>query len=141
MGCPIEMNPVEAIIWCIRISAGEVQWLSEQIAKLDKEDWIENTVIGKQMNLFVRERKEAQYRLFKFSRDAISLGLAERAIKLAEMYGEVLARFMKGVLDDLNLTTEQKKQAPYIVRKHLILLESQRPVSKEDIEALPKASR
>lgn len=140
MGCPIDMNPVEAIIWCIRISAGEVQWLSEQIARLDKENWIENTVIGKQMNLFVRERKEAQYRLFKFSRDAISLGLAERAIKLAEMYGEVLARFMKGVLDDLELTPAQRKQAPHIVRKHLILLEGGRPVTKEDIRALPRSA-
>ena len=134
MGCPIDMNPVEAIIWCIRISAGEVRWLSERIADLEEADWIENTVVGKQMNLYVRERKEAQYRLFKFSRDAISLGLAERAIKLAEMYGELLAKFIKAVLEDLQLSKEQQRLAPSIVRKHLILLEGSKAISQEDIE-------
>jgi hypothetical protein len=44
MGAPIDMNPVEAIIWSIRITAGEVKWLSEQIAEIDEKDWHENTV-------------------------------------------------------------------------------------------------
>jgi hypothetical protein len=137
MGCPIEMNPVEAMIWCIRITAGEIKWLSDQIADIDQEeDWVENTVIGKQMNVFVRERTAAQHRLFKFSSEAVKLGLAERAIKLAEMYGETIAAFMHGVLDDIDLTPAQQQQAKVAVRRHLILLEGGRPIQKEDIEAV-----
>jgi len=137
MGCPIEMNPVEAMIWCIRITAGEIKWLSDQIAEIDnEEDWVENTVIGKQMNIFVRERTAAQHRLFKFSSEAVKLGLAERAIKLAEMYGETIAAFMHGVLDDIDLTPAQQQQAKLAVRRHLILLEGGRPIQKEDIEAV-----
>jgi len=137
MGCPIEMNPVEAMIWCIRITAGEIKWLSDQIAEIDQEeDWVENTVIGKQMNVFVRERTAAQHRLFKFSSEAVKLGLAERAIKLAEMYGETIAAFMHGVLDDIDLTPAQQQQAKVAVRRHLILLEGGRPIQKEDIEAV-----
>jgi len=137
MGCPIDMNPVEAMIWCIRITAGEIKWLSDQIAEIDnEEDWVENTVIGKQMNIFVRERTAAQHRLFKFSSEAVKLGLAERAIKLAEMYGETIAAFMHGVLDDIDLTPAQQQQAKLAVRRHLILLEGGRPIQKEDIEAV-----
>jgi hypothetical protein len=136
MGAPKEINPVDALYWCIKISAGEVEWLSDRIAELDKEDWFENTVLGKQMHLLVRERKEAVERLAGFSKTAISLGLAERAVRLAENYGVALSRLLKGVLDDLNLTKEQQIEAPAIVRKHLILLEGGNPVSHQEKKAL-----
>jgi len=141
MGCPIDMNPVEAMIWCIRMTAGEIKWLSDQIAEIDnEEDWVEDTVVGRQMNIFVRERTAAQHRLFKFSSEAVKLGLAERAIKLAEQYGETIARFMHGVLDDLELTQHQMQLAKQSVRKHLILLEGGKAVKHEDIEAVAELS-
>jgi len=141
MGCPIDMNPVEAMIWCIRMTAGEIKWLSDQIADIDnEEDWVENTVVGKQMNVFVRERTAAQHRLFKFSSEAVKLGLAERAIKLAEQYGETIARFMHDVLDELDLTPDQRYLAKVAVRKHLILLEGGKAVQHEDIEAVAQLS-
>ena len=123
MGAPKEINPVDALYWCIKITAGEVEWLSDQIATLEQKDWYENTVLGRQMHVLVRERKEAVTRLAGFSKDALSLGLAERAVRLAENYGVALSNLLKGVLDDLILTPEQQKIAPSIVRKHLILLE------------------
>jgi hypothetical protein len=131
MGAPIDMNPVEAIIWSIRITAGEVKWLSEQIAALDKKDWHEDTIIGRQMHLYVRERRDRVGLLYKMGNDAIKLGLAERAIKMAEMYGVALSRFIMGVLEDLQLTEEQAVRAPTIVRKHLIALEGNKPMGDE----------
>jgi hypothetical protein len=136
MGAPIDMNPVEAIIWSIRITAGEVKWLSEQIQELDEKDWHENTVIGKQMHLYVRERRDRVGLLYKMGNDALKLGLAERAVKMAEMYGVALSRFIMGVLEDLQLTPDQAQRAPAIVRKHLILLEGTRPVGANDLEVL-----
>jgi hypothetical protein len=125
------MNPVEAIIWSIRITAGEVKWLSEQIAEIDEKDWHENTVLGKQMHLYVRERRDRVGLLYKMGNDAIKLGLAERAIKMAEMYGVALSRFIMGVLDDLKLTDDQLQRAPGIVRKHLVALEGNKPIGDE----------
>jgi hypothetical protein len=131
MGCPKDMNPVDAMIWCIRITAGEVEWLTERISTVEEKNWIEDTVIGKQVHLWVRERKEAQQRLFKFSREAIALGLAERAVKMAEMYGETLAKLLNGVLTDLQLSKKQRALAPTVIRKHLSLMEARRSAVKE----------
>lgn len=141
MGAPKDMHPLDAIMWCIRITAGEIEWLSEQIAKIDAEnkdgEWFEHTVIGKQMNILVRERSTAQDRLVKYSKDALSLGIAERAVRLAEQYGHTLARLFEGVLGDLKLTTEQKKMAPHVIRKHMVLLENNRTLAHNVIEQEP----
>ena len=132
MGSPKEINPVDALYWCIKITAGEVEWLSDSIAQLDKEDWIEDSMLGKQMHLFVRERKDAVTRLAMFSKTAIGLGLAERAVRLAENYGVALSRLLKGVLNDLELTPYQQELAPVVVRKHLVLLEGGNQVSEQE---------
>lgn len=123
LGAPREINPLDAIIWCIQIKAGEVQWLSEKIVDLEERDWIEDSLAGRRFNLFARHRDEATKSLVEFSKIAISLGLAERAVKLAEQYGTMLANLIKGILGDLNLTAEQQAEAPRIVRKHLILVQ------------------
>jgi hypothetical protein len=131
MGAPKDMNPIDAITWCIRITAGEVEWLSQQIATVDREEWVEHTPLGKQMNVLVRARAEAQDRLVKYSKDAIQLGLTARAIRLAEQFGATIARLLDGVGRDLGLTAAQQKVWPTIVRKHLILLEGAGVVNHE----------
>lgn len=127
MGAPKDINPLDAIIWCIRITAGEVEWLSAEIAKVPMEDWIEVAYIGKQMNVLQRARADAQDRLVRYSRDAIQLGLAERAVRLAENFGAMLARLLENIAQELHLSRAQKEQWPRIVRRQLILLEGGTP--------------
>src|SRR4051812_44913266 len=108
MGAPKEISPLDAIIWCIKITAGEVEWLSLQIAGIQEEgDWFEHTVIGRQMNVLVRFRAEAQDRLVKYSKDAISLGLAERAVRMAEQFGQTIARLLEGIRADMEFSKLQ----------------------------------
>jgi|307.fasta_scaffold00350_8 hypothetical protein len=124
MGAPMDITPIQAIIWCIRISAGEVQWLSTEIAKIvEQEDWIEDTVSGKQLHVFQRARAETQDRLVSYSKIAISLGLAERSIRLAETFGATIARLLEDIKEQLVLTPAQANQWPQIVRRSLVVLE------------------
>ncbi|HKV43853.1 MAG TPA: hypothetical protein VJT32_04150 [bacterium] len=123
MGAPLDINPLEAIVWCIRITAGEVQWLSMKIAEADEVDWIENTIAGKQLNVFQRTRADAQDRLVRYSKEAIQLGLAERAIRMAENFGLALARLLEGIEADMGFNATQRKLWQQSVRKHLILLQ------------------
>lgn len=125
LGTPIEVNPYEAILNCIKIRAGEVQWLSESMAELDETQFVEDTLVGKQFHLYARERQEAMRDLVKFSQIAVSLGIAERIVKLNETYGEMLAMYTKGILDDLwpYMSQEGRENAPQIVRRHLIALD------------------
>jgi len=142
MGAPLDINPVDALYWCIKITAGEVKFLSEQIAKVEKKDWYESTVLGKQMHILVRERKEATTRLAQFSKDALALGLAERAVRLAENYGAAISRLLTGVLGELDLTREQQEIAPVAIRKHLLAMEGASVINASDREllALPQGA-
>lgn len=145
MGAPVDINPVDAMIWCIKLAAGEVQFFIDQLASLAKADWYEETIVGKQLHVLAKEKAKAEDRLFKYSKDAIALGLAERAVRLAEQYGTTIARFIKGVLGDLELTPEQVAMAPGIVRRHLILLQGSSPITDEDrrqpLAAIPQRVR
>lgn len=125
LGAPKEINPIDAIVWCIKMTAGEIDFYTEQMAKLEEEKWIENTVMGQQMHVFARMRAEAQERLVKFSKDAIQLGLTERAVKLAEQYGNTISLLVRGILDDLmpHIDAAGQQMIPLIVRKHLLLAE------------------
>lgn len=126
MGAPKDINPLDALIWCIHITAGEVEWLTERMHEIQEEEWYEHTVLGKQMHILAKERQSAVERLAKFSKDAIGLGIAERAVRLAESYGSTLARLLKGLFLDLEpyISQDGKDMWPLIVRKHLILLET-----------------
>lgn len=136
LGVPIEINPLDALLMCIRIRAGEVVWLGAEIEKLTKEEWVEDTMVGKQFHLYARERQHAMNDLARYSQMAISLGIAERAVKLAETYGELIANYTKGILDELwpHMTPEGREQAPQIVRRHLIALDGGRQTDVIDAE-------
>jgi hypothetical protein len=136
MGAPKDINPLDGLMWCIRLTAGEVQFCTEQIENLDKKHWTENTIAGKQLNMWAKERQSAVDRLAKFCKDALALGIAERSVRIAEQYGSSLARYTKGLLDDLQLTEEQMKRAPVIVRKHLMLLEGGLQTPSPDVKPL-----
>lgn len=155
MGTPKEIDPVSAIMWCIRITAGEVEYLSELIGddrilevsqtkeydsegnEIEKEFplLVEANNFGeRQLHVLIRARQEAMDRLVKFSKDAISLGLAERQVRLAEQYGELLYRLVSGLMAELILTPEQQKRAPAIVRRQLAAISSGAP----SLEPIPE---
>jgi hypothetical protein len=121
-----EMNPFEAIMWCIRIRAGEVEWLSQKMGQLEEKDWVEDTLVGKQFTLFARERQAAMQDLVRFSQIAISMGIAERYVRLAEVYGHTIAKLIESVLNDeeMALTPEQKAVAPRVIRRQLLAIKT-----------------
>jgi len=125
LGKPMEIDPIQALLMCIKIRAGEVHWLSEEMSKLDRNAWVEDTLVGKQFHLYARERAHAMNDLARYSQMAMSLGIAERAVKLAEVYGETIAKLLDGILNELKpfLNDEGIKNIPIIVRKHLLLIE------------------
>jgi hypothetical protein len=131
MGAPFDITPIDAIIWCVRITSGEIAFLSTELAKItEKDDWYEETVAGKQMHVLQRARADAQDRLVNYSKVAISLGLAERSIRLAEQFGATIARLLEGIKSELTLSPAQTNMWPTIVRRHLILLEGGTPPVK-----------
>lgn len=135
-GTPIDIDPGTALLQEVRRSAGIVQWLGEVIAEfttgLDLEGGAREArdvvqTLGEQgraaavwVDLYFRERKN----LAQTAKLALDAGVAERQVQLQEEQGRLLAMVIQGILGDLNLTVEQRTNAPGIVRKHLLAIEA-----------------
>jgi hypothetical protein len=124
LGTPREVSPEQAILDCIRIRSGEVEWLSQEMAKLQQEAWVEETMLGKQFHLYARERQAALRDVAKFSQMAIQMNIEERRVRIAETYGESIAMLIKGIVDELmpQMTEEGRRLVPQVVKRHLIAL-------------------
>lgn len=70
------------------------------------------------LDLYDRERKH----LVAVCAAALKAGVQERAIRLAEQQGELVAQAIRAILDDLHLTSEQAARVGEVVPRHLRLL-------------------
>lgn len=144
-GYDIEVNPMDALLMCVRIAAAEVAYFSQKIGDLDEKDLVDNPIVThssvkekngvvtknitkisgrEELSLWIRARKESLNDLARFSKMALDAGVEERLVRVSEAIGETIAMAVRGILDDLVLSPEQKNNAPEIVRKHLRLLNS-----------------
>lgn len=120
MGVPLDIEPHNAILECIRIAAGEVQYASEQIAALDPADAVlpltstltrplkeekgaedpmilveEITVTQPALHVWIVTRRDAMDRLVKYSAVALKAGVQQRLVELAEGQAQLLADAMR----------------------------------------------
>ena len=151
MGPAIDVDPMDALLWCVRIAAGEVAYLTWKLESLTEEEIIvqemtiekreaygehaesydQETVSNKaDLSIWIRARQGALDRLAKFSKMALDAGIDERRLALAEDAGDQLSSMLREVLEGLELTPAQEQRAPEIVRGALEKLErSQRPLA------------
>lgn len=137
VGHEVDVDPLEALLMCVRITAAEVAYFSARIAdldpkavvvrpreeELDRHGDIHDLKKAKRLNMWIRERQLATERLAKYSKMAIDVGIEERLVRVAEQVGDQLAHAMEKVMVGLNLTDEQRKIAPALIRTHLAVLE------------------
>jgi hypothetical protein len=145
MGCPLDIDPHDALLECIRIAAGEVQYASEQIAKLQvdvavgpvvttherplkfekgadspTETVVETRHEAPALHIWIKTRHDAMDRLVNFSKIAIAAGIAERQVKVAEEQGSMFAAAIRNILTALGVA--EHPEAPRIVREQLTLI-------------------
>jgi hypothetical protein len=144
MGAPLDIEPHDALLWCIRVTAGEANYCSAMVAQLEDDqavgkpvlsrDWVgsgengsgggsEQRELAPALNIWIVARRDAVERLARYSKMALDAGVAERQVRVAERYGEQIAQLLSGVIADLELTDAQQQRAPEIVRRRLVALE------------------
>ena len=148
-GVPREVEAAVGIREEIWRTAGAIRWLGEIVAGLDQQDIVFGTTrlerstgtgTGQrggdtESTTAVREAKvnpwvELLFRERKHYADicakAVSLGLAEREMELAELQGRMCAAIVRAVLVDkvLALTKEQLERAPEVVSRHFRMVGS-----------------
>lgn len=62
---------------------------------------------------------EERDRLARYLKDAASLGIAERRVRIAEEHGQNIVAVLRGVLSELGLNEAQRSQVPGLVRRHM----------------------
>lgn len=75
-------------------------------------------------NIWLKLYQQERTHLVKVCAEAIKAGIEERRIKLAEQQGALVARAIRAILGDLDLTPEQEARVPDVVPRHLRALAS-----------------
>ena len=140
-GLPITVSPQDAILAEVHRTAGHVAWLADQVRDLSRDELIWGTtkiVIGGREEGETQEAaphallvlyKDERAHLVRVCAAALRAGIEERQVKLAEQQGALLVDLIKGILDDLKLTPEQKAMIPIVVPQHLRALQTAAPTN------------
>jgi hypothetical protein len=115
-GQSIEVEPAEALLGVLHLSAGHLNWLREELAATSKKQ--KATFDGQ---VLLRAWDEERDRIARISKAALDVGIAAKQIELAERYGEQLAALLRAVFydPDLRLTVAQRGRLPDLLRRHL----------------------
>lgn len=115
---PLDVDPTGQILHLVRVTAGIAEWIwREQILRLAPEavawgiterrtkstpDGTEITEVEKaELNVWWRQHSEVMDRCAKYCQIALTAGVAERQIRLAERQGELLADGITWLLREL----------------------------------------
>lgn len=148
MGIGIDIDPMDALLACVRIAAGEVAYATYKVQSLEPDMAIghpetikrrplslgkdgedpgnvveEVTTEQPSLHVWIRVRQNSLERLAKFSKMALDAGVAQRQVELAEGAGDTLALELRKVFDELNLSAVQEAMLPDLVRSMLENLE------------------
>lgn len=119
-GVGIEVDPNAALLACVNRSAGMVAWLEFKLQTIEESAYtISNERGDTKLSVWIELHAAERERLARFCKLALDAGVAERQVRIAEAQGGLIARLMKGVLGDLNLTKEQRELSQQVVRHWL----------------------
>lgn len=129
----VAVHPGEALLWCVTLAAQDLAWINHMIMRLSKPTTRPRTtekgysaekgrhesvkLDARQLDGYIQERFKAEERLARFAKMALDANVADRAVKLAEKMGEVIATSLTGILSDLNIEVDDKVAA--VVERHL----------------------
>jgi hypothetical protein len=126
-GLAREVDPRDALLEEVYRTAGAVDWLAKQVQALNTKDVVwgraEETDEGVKdkaaPSIWVQLYQSERLHLVRVCREAISAGIEERKVRLAESQGAMLAGVIKAILNDLDLTNEQQAKVGTVVPRHL----------------------
>jgi len=136
MGGDLEVEPTDALLYCVRREAGRQAWLR---AMLELETDGDVTDPGSRLAQLARLETAATERLARFSAMALSSGVAERRIRMAERQAQALAHAFTTALDSSSvgsrMSNEQRAEVVRLFAQQLALLEAAPP----DVEGPARA--
>lgn len=141
-GLKVDTTPTEALLDEVQWTAGHVAWLRQRVQDIETgdgdaptalvwgttrrktggDDWGETEEA--KPNPWIALYQQERTHLLKVCAAAISAGIEERRVKLAEHQGALVAQAIRAILGDLDLTVDQQAKVSEIVPRHLRALAS-----------------
>ena len=106
----LDISPWEALLKNVRLAAGRVAWVDEQLTQAVRENDgdMSKPIIAK----WLKESRMERTLMAKMAKAAIDGGVAERLVRQTELEGQLVAAAVIAALDKLDfLTTEQRTLA------------------------------
>lgn len=115
-GEPKKVMPGDALMEMLWTAYGQVHWLAGEISK-------HKDLTSFEARVLIQAHQDERDRVAHVAKTALDAGVQERAIRLAELYGEVIATAIGRILDGLKLTQAQRTRSREVVRTVLLALE------------------
>lgn len=125
----LDVTPWEAILKSVRLAAGRVAWVDEQLTRAVREsttganDGAEPD--GGSVHVWLAESRKERTLLARFAKAAVDAGVAERQVRNAELEGQIIAEVVGRVIDRLELSAELRVAA--FQEAHLALANLEAP--------------
>lgn len=130
-----DINATDALLEEVQWTAGHVMWLRGQVSALESGDLVwgvteeaeknatefagtdvtRSAAVNMWLEIYYRERRH----LVDVCKAAISAGLEERRVKLAEAQGQIVADVIRRILGRLDLSDSQSRLVPMVVPEEL----------------------
>ncbi len=127
-----DIDPNTALLEEVQWSAGHVAWLRARVQEIDPkaltvgvaEQRIDpaggkSVLIRTEPNIWLELYDRERRHLLAVCTAALRAGIEDRAVRLAERQGELVAQVVRAILGDLDLTAEQWATAREAVPRHL----------------------
>lgn len=118
-GDPMDIGPAEALLWRVRVLAGEVARLDDLIAGLERDELVWGTVSEEtsqtadgeftrttqaaRLNVWIQLRAQRESVLQSACEAALRANIEERLVRLAEQQGAAIHRLLLLVLGDFGI--------------------------------------
>lgn len=117
----LDVTPWEALLLGVRLAAGRVAWVDEQLARATRAT--DGEPDNGEVRRWLAESRRERALLGRTAKAAVDAGVAERLVRQVELEGRVIADVLGHVLDRLELTEDQRARAFADAHERLLVLE------------------
>lgn len=118
----LSISPWEALLKAVRLSAGRVAWVDEQLREATMRN--DGGESAPEVRMWLKESREERRHMAQVSKAAIDAGVAERLVRNVEMEGRLIAEVVGRTLDALDLAPEVRVRAFEVAHHQLLVLEA-----------------
>jgi hypothetical protein len=121
LGLPTDVDPHAALSEELARCNGAVLWLQDLIGRLEagelKQRALSDGLMWERPSVWYEIYAAERAHLVRVAAAAIKAGVAERQVRLAEVQGEMIAKVLRGVFDEIGVIPSE--DLPSVVRRHI----------------------